>query len=47
MEIINMARKAGVRIAALGSDAHQPAQVGFDFDAAQMVAYDLFPYTNE
>jgi len=47
MEIINMARKAGVRIAAIGSDAHRPSEVGFDFDAAQMVAYDLFPYTNE
>ncbi|PKK84922.1 MAG: hypothetical protein CVT49_01850 [candidate division Zixibacteria bacterium HGW-Zixibacteria-1] len=47
MEIVNMARKTGVRIAAIGSDAHRPSEIGFDFDAAKMVAYDLFPYTNE
>ncbi|MEW5922555.1 MAG: histidinol-phosphatase [Candidatus Zixiibacteriota bacterium] len=47
MEIVNMARKAGVRIAAIGSDAHRPHEVGYDFEAAKMVAYDLFPYCNE
>lgn len=47
MEIVNMARKAGVRIAAIGSDAHRPSEVAYDFEAAKMIAYDLFPYCNE
>jgi len=47
MEIINMARAAGVRIIALGSDAHCPEQMALDFDAAVAVAYDLFPYVDE
>lgn len=47
MEIVNMARKAGVRIAAIGSDAHRPHEIGYDFEAAKMIAYDLFPYCNE
>jgi histidinol-phosphatase (PHP family) len=34
MEIINLARRAGVDVIHLGSDAHSPEQVGFDFDAA-------------
>ena len=32
--IINAARRAGVDVRYLGSDAHAPAQVGYDFDAA-------------
>jgi len=47
MEIINMARSAGVRIAALGSDAHRPSEVGFDFETAKTIAYELFPYVSE
>lgn len=36
--LINAARKAGVNFYFLGSDAHQPADVGFDFDAASALA---------
>ncbi|MDD3731849.1 MAG: histidinol-phosphatase [candidate division Zixibacteria bacterium] len=34
VEIINTARKAGVEIAHLGSDAHAPGEIGYDFEAA-------------
>ncbi len=34
MEIINAAKKAGVEVVRLGSDAHRPQEVGFDFEAA-------------
>ncbi|UCC45492.1 MAG: histidinol-phosphatase HisJ family protein [Candidatus Zixiibacteriota bacterium] len=34
MKVVNAARKAGVNIGYIGSDAHQPEDVGFDFDAA-------------
>lgn len=32
--IINAATKAGVAVTCLGSDAHRPEQLGFDFEAA-------------
>jgi len=32
--IVNAARRAGVEVRYLGSDAHAPEQVGYDFDAA-------------
>jgi len=47
MEIVNLARQAGVHIAAIGSDAHSPDEVGFDFEAAAGIAYELFPYCDE
>jgi histidinol-phosphatase (PHP family) len=47
MEIVNMARAAGVRLIALGSDAHHPDQMGLDFETAATVAYELFPYVDE
>mgnify|MGYP001224242606 CR=1 FL=1 len=47
MEIINLARKIGVRIAAIGSDAHSPEDVAFDFENAAAIAYELFPYCDE
>jgi histidinol-phosphatase (PHP family) len=47
MDIVNMARKAGVRIMAMGSDAHRPEDVGYDLEAAASIAYELFPYTDE
>lgn len=47
MDIVNMARSAGVRILSIGSDAHKPEQLGHDFAAAAAVAYELFPYTDE
>lgn len=47
MEIVNLARQAGVRIAAIGSDAHKPEEVAFDFEVAAGVAYELFPYCDE
>ncbi|MFQ5453278.1 MAG: histidinol-phosphatase HisJ family protein [Candidatus Zixiibacteriota bacterium] len=34
IEIINAAKKAGIIIEYLGSDAHHPEQVGYDFEAA-------------
>ena len=34
IEIINKAKKAGVDIIHLGSDAHKPEQVGYDFEMA-------------
>jgi histidinol-phosphatase (PHP family) len=47
MDIVNMARRAGVRIVAIGSDAHRPEDVGYDFEAAAAIAYELFPYCDE
>lgn len=47
MEIINMARNAGVHLIALGSDAHRPEEIAHDFDAAAAIAYELFPYVDE
>ncbi|MEW6014211.1 MAG: histidinol-phosphatase [Candidatus Zixiibacteriota bacterium] len=47
MEIVNLARQAGVRIAAIGSDAHKPEELAFDFEVAAGVAYELFPYCDE
>jgi histidinol-phosphatase (PHP family) len=47
MEIINAARAAGVRLVALGSDAHRPDQIALDFDTATAVAYELTPYVDE
>jgi len=47
MDIINMARSIGARIVAIGSDAHKPEEVGYDFDTALAIAYDLFPYVDE
>lgn len=37
-DVINAAKKAGVRIAYLGSDAHRPEQVGWAFDEAAALA---------
>ena len=34
MSTVNVARRAGVEVGFIGSDAHRPAQVGYDFDAA-------------
>ena len=34
MVIVNAAKRADVEISYLGSDAHRPEQVGYDFDAA-------------
>jgi histidinol-phosphatase (PHP family) len=47
MEIVNMARVAGVRLIALGSDAHRPDDLALDFEAASAVAYELLPYVDE
>lgn len=47
MEIINAARSQGVRLVALGSDAHRPDQIALDFDTATAVAYELMPYVDE
>jgi histidinol-phosphatase (PHP family) len=47
MDIVNRARAAGVRVVALGSDAHKPEDVGHDFDFAATIAHELFPYVDE
>jgi histidinol-phosphatase (PHP family) len=47
MEIVNLARAAGVQLIALGSDAHNPDQLALDFETAATVAYELFPYVDE
>lgn len=36
--IVNEARRAGVNVTKLGSDAHKPVDVGFDFEAASALA---------
>ncbi len=40
MEIINLAKKAGVSVQVLGSDAHKPEQVGYDFEMATSLIPD-------
>lgn len=40
MDVINAAKKAGVEVNFLGSDAHKPEQVGFDFEAALALVPD-------
>ncbi len=40
MEIINLAKKAGVEVRTLGSDAHRPEQVGYDFEMAASLIPD-------
>jgi len=47
MDIVNMAREAGVQLVSLGSDAHCPKDLALDFDAASAVAYELIPYVDE
>jgi histidinol-phosphatase (PHP family) len=43
MSIVNAARQAGVRISSLGSDAHNPEQLGFDFENASLLVHELLP----
>ncbi len=43
MAIINAARRAGVRVSALGSDAHNPDQLAFDFENAAQLVHELLP----
>lgn len=43
IDIINDARRAGVTIASLGSDAHAPDQLALDFDAALPLIPELLP----
>ena len=40
VEIVNAAKRAGVEVIFLGSDAHKPEQVGFDFEAALALVPD-------
>ena len=37
-EIVNLARQAGVVVDRLGSDAHRPEQIGYDFEGASALA---------
>jgi histidinol-phosphatase (PHP family) len=47
MDIVNIGRKKGARIAALGSDSHQLNNLAFEFEIAAGLAYELFPYRGE
>ncbi len=47
MDIVNIARKIGTRVIAIGSDAHCPEEVAADFEMASALAYDLYPYVDE
>lgn len=40
--IVNAARRAGIDVRYLGSDAHRPDQVGYDFDAAAALVSPWF-----
>lgn len=40
IDIINKAKKAGVKIIHLGSDAHHPTQVGYEFEVAASMVPD-------
>lgn len=44
-EILNEARRAGVEIRTLGSDAHAPDQLAIDFDSASQIVHELLPCT--
>ena len=46
MQIINSARKNGLWLRYLGSDAHRPDQVGLDFEAASALVSDAVSYTH-
>jgi histidinol-phosphatase (PHP family) len=41
--LLQKARKAGVLIGGLGSDAHSPEQLAVDFDMAHLIVYETFP----
>lgn len=47
MEIVNLARSLNVNISGIGSDAHTPNEVAYDFETATAIAYELFPYCDE
>ena len=40
MALLNIARKAGVRIRYIGSDAHSPDQLALDFESAELIVYE-------
>ncbi|MFH1893405.1 MAG: histidinol-phosphatase HisJ family protein [Candidatus Zixiibacteriota bacterium] len=40
MALLNLARKAGVLIRHLGSDAHRPEQLAHDFEDAEIIVYE-------
>ncbi len=43
MDIINTARRLGVRVSTLGSDAHKPEQLAYDFEAASQLVHEILP----
>jgi len=47
MEIVNFCRRLGVPIASIGSDAHCPDEVAFEFDLARIIAHETVPYVDE
>jgi histidinol-phosphatase (PHP family) len=44
MALLNLARKAGVPIRYLGSDAHRPDQLATDFENAELIVYETNLY---
>lgn len=47
LEILNLARKAGVEVKAIGSDAHKIEDLGANLIDAAMFAWELFPSIDE
>ncbi len=45
--LLHKARKAGVLIGGLGSDAHAPEQLAVDFDTAHLIVHETFPQLYE
>jgi len=47
MDIVNIARSMGVPVVAVGSDAHRPEELAYDFETVSTIAYELMPYYGE
>jgi len=45
--LLHKARKAGVLIGGLGSDAHAPEQLAVDFEMAHLIVHETFPQLYE
>jgi len=47
LPFVTAAKRAGVKVERLGSDAHSPEQVGYDFEGAAPLVADHMPYYDE
>ena len=45
--LLDLARKKGVFIGGLGSDAHAPDQLAVDFEIAHILVHETFPHLYE